>query len=325
MIYILSGCGLSLHTEYTPGFTVWMMKQLFDRESERLNSALEKYLPEGVNSIQNEIYENRNGLKANLDIHYPSAISKGDMLPTIVWVHGGAWISGKKEDISNYGKILAGHNFTVVVIDYTLAPQRQYPYQVGQLNRALEYLVRNAERLYIDPNRLFLAGDSAGANISAQYANLLYNPSYANDMGIEPLIKPEQLNGLLLYCGPYDIDMIDFNNRYSRFLEVVCKAYSGKKDFMSVPEFKLISVLNYLTPEYPPIFISGGNGDPLTPHSIEMSKRLSDLGVPVSSLFFPEEYEPKLLHEYQFNLDTDAGNLALKRSVEFIRAYSQRL
>ena len=41
-------------------------------------------------------------------------------------------------------------------------------------------------------------------------------------------------------------------------------------------------------------------------------------GVPVDSLFFPESYTPPLRHEYQFDLDSDAGRLALDRSLEFL-------
>ena len=45
---------------------------------------------------------------------------------------------------------------------------------------------------------------------------------------------------------------------------------------------------------------------------------LTKLGVRVDALFFPADYEPALPHEYQFNLDTEAGRLALDRSVAFL-------
>ncbi|MBW4095565.1 MAG: alpha/beta hydrolase fold domain-containing protein [Acidobacteria bacterium] len=46
-------------------------------------------------------------------------------LPTIVWIHGGAWISGYKEDADPYARMLAGRGFTAVSFVYTLPPERR--------------------------------------------------------------------------------------------------------------------------------------------------------------------------------------------------------
>ena len=46
-------------------------------------------------------------------------------------------------------------------------------------------------------------------------------------------------------------------------------------------------------------------------------------GVPVDTLFFPDDYAPPLAHEYQFDLDTEAGQTALERSVAFLMANSR--
>jgi acetyl esterase/lipase len=87
---------------------------------------------------------------------------------------------------------------------------------------------------------------------------------------------------------------------------------------MNDPRFAYGSVINYLTPDFPPTFISAGNGDPLLSHSLAFADVLRSRGVYVDSLFFTDDYSPALPHEYQFNLDTDAGNLALERSVKFL-------
>ncbi|MGH7493962.1 MAG: hypothetical protein ACREOO_16405 [bacterium] len=66
------------------------------------------------------------------------------------------------------------------------------------------------------------------------------------------------------------------------------------------------------------MFISAGNADPLLPQSRAFAETAASLGVHVDSLFFPHDYTPALPHEYQFNLDVDAGQLALERSVKFL-------
>jgi len=78
------------------------------------------------------------------------------------------------------------------------------------------------------------------------------------------------------------------------------------------------SVPRHITGGLPRIFISVGNRDQLAPQSYMLAEIAKAKGVPVDSLFFPESYSPSLRHEYQFDLDSDAGKLALQRSLEFL-------
>ncbi len=75
-----------------------------------------------------------------------------------------------------------------------------------------------------------------------------------------------------------------------------------------------------ITKEFPPFFISVGNADPLAPLSYGLKQRADELGIANEALFFPPDHAPPLPHEYQFNLDSEAGQLALERSVNFLSA-----
>ena len=101
-------------------------------------------------------------------------------------------------------------------------------------------------------------------------------------------------------------------------------SYSGSRDYATNQGFALASILHYVTPKFPPTFISAGNGDPLLPHSVAMADALAKEGVRVDRLFFAQEHTPTLPHEYQFNLDTDAGQLALARSLGFLSSIFPR-
>lgn len=233
-------------------------------------------------------------------------------------MHGGGWIGGSKDEVANYLRILAGNGYTVVGVDYTLAPEKTYPTPVRQVLAALAYLEKNAESLHADSSRIILAGDSAGAQIAAQTANVISVPSYAEAVGVEPSIERPRLRGVILYCGPYDIGLARPKGVLGIFVKTVLWSYSGRKDYMNYQKFARVSVINYVTPDFPPAFISVGNGDPLAPQSYALADVLAGLGVHVDSLFFPADYTPSLGHEYQFDLDTDAGRLALERSVKFL-------
>lgn len=74
--------------------------------------------------------------------------------------------------------------------------------------------------------------------------------------------------------------------------------------------------------DFPPTFITAGNADPLESQSLEFAQKLESLKVPTDSLFYDKNHQPKLPHEYQFNLDNADGRQALSRIVAFLNQYA---
>jgi len=318
---ILAGAGLLgyLALRLSPWPAALVIRLAFDHGGASTSRALEKHVPKGVSQRIDLRYDEADD-DARLDLYYPSALEGGSKaLLTVVWVHGGGWIAGGKSEIANYMRILAARGYTVAAVDYSLAPGKLYPTPVRQVNAALGYLVRNAAKLHIDPSRLVLAGDSAGAQIAAQTANLVSSAEYARTVGIAPEIARAQLQGVILHCGAYDVGRDPYDEFFS-FHKAMVWAYHGSRDFATDRRFDPFSVVRYVTPAFPPTFISAGNADPLLRSSTAFAEALAKQRVAVDSLFFPADYRPALPHEYQFNLDTDAGRQALERTVKFLTA-----
>lgn len=295
-----------------------LIRDEFQKNSAAVSKALEKYVPSGIATVENQQYR-ANDNDAYIDVFYPEGTTAAR--PTVVWVHGGAWVSGNKDNIDNYMKILASNGFTTVSVNYSIAPEHQYPLPIIQLNDALGYVKENAERLHVDPNDIMLAGDSAGSQIVAQMATAITSSSYASEMNIRPTLAASSLKGMLLNCGAYDLALPDYNGEFGGFLHTVLWAYSGSKDFLKDPNIRHASVVNYVTSDFPPTFITAGNADPLEDQSTEMAKKLQQLKVPTDTLFYPSDYTPALPHEYQFNLDVAAGKEALQHMVDFVKAH----
>lgn len=213
---------------------------------------------------------------------------------------------------------MASKGYTVVSIDYSIAPGACYPIPLRQTNKALAFLKKHAKRFHIDANHFILAGDSGGAQIAAQTACIISDSAYAKLIGIKPFIARSQLSGLLLYCGPYDVGKVKLDNDFGAFLKTVLWSYSGRKDFMNDAYFKTASVVDYVSKDFPPCYISAGNGDPLLVHSKSLSRKLQKLQVKVDTLFFESDRKPALGHEYQFTLEGTAGEQALKHSLQFL-------
>jgi acetyl esterase/lipase len=297
----------------TPWPSILVIRLLFNSMAAQASDRLKKHVPSGLVKQLDLRYDTGND--ALLDIYRP--LNLAPEAPTIVWAHGGGFVSGRRGNVANYLQILAGRGFAVANVDYTIAPSATYPTPVRQMNNALRYLDANAARLGINARRLVLAGDSAGAQIAAQLANIITSPIYSQEVGIKPSIGSDQLAAALLFCGVFELDGLKGNNGgvTGWFVHTAGWAYSGYRDWTDAPDFDRMSVARHLTNAFPPTFISAGNADPLYPQSVSMAASLRAKGVAVDSLFFPSDHKPPLGHEYQFDIDNSDGQLVLDRAV----------
>jgi acetyl esterase/lipase len=315
-----------------------LIRAFFTQNAAKMSEIMAPYAPKsGVDSVLNVAYLPDGDPKTTLDVYYPTGTDKP--LGTVVWTHGGAWISGDKANDATYFEILASHGYTVIGLDYGYGPEAKFPTAVFQINDALAFIQQNADKFHVDTTRIVMAGDSAGGNLTSQLAALITNPEYAAAMEFTPALKPSQLKGLVLNCGVYDMaSMIGDSNQMDAvhtasssqsFLQKLLTwgdttslwAYTGDRDLGTSRSIDLMSTINFVTKDFPPVYITGGNADPLTEaQSKPMAARLQKLGVSVDSLFWPADYTPALPHEYQFRLDLEAAQTALTHTLDFLEA-----
>jgi acetyl esterase/lipase len=228
--------GVALAFRFSPWPSVAVINYLFAKSGQASDARLEKHVPEGIVAQRNIAYGD--GTDEKLDIYYKSRARAAQ--PTIIWVHGGAWVAGSKEGVGNYLKVLAGHGYATVALEYSTGYGSTYPKPVEQVNAALGYLTRNAAALRMDPKHFILAGDSAGAQIMSQVAVIITNPRYAAQMKIVPTLKRDQVTAILLLSGAYDLNSFDFHGDYAWLLNPVFWAYSGSRDFLNDERFRLL-------------------------------------------------------------------------------------
>jgi acetyl esterase len=297
-------------------------RYLFDKGGIAMNETLAPHVPDGV-TTQTDISYGALPIE-KLDIHFPPGIQGSDrILPTLVWIHGGGFLSGDKNQVSNYLKIIAHAGYVVVGVNYTLSPESRHPIPVRQANAALAFLTANSAKLNLDPARIFLAGDSAGSQIAAQLGIAIAEPDFAKSLDLVPAIPLSALRGLVLHCGIYDPKLLNAEGAMAGFLKTVAWSYFGTKDINGTAVPAQFSIVRNITNNLPPLFITAGNADPLLPHSLALAQAAARANVAVDSLFFPNNYKPPLQHEYEFNLDTAAGKLALQRSLTFVDKHAR--
>ena len=108
-------------------------------------------------------YRREGGQKHKLDIYRPTG--RSGPLPVVLYVHGGGFRILSKDTHWVMALAFARRGYLVFNIDYRLAPQNPYPAAPEDAAAALAWTAENAERYGGDPGRIFLAGESAGANL----------------------------------------------------------------------------------------------------------------------------------------------------------------
>jgi acetyl esterase len=98
----------------------------------------------------------------------PATAGATEVLPVILYTHGGGWVLGDKITHDRLVREIAnGVGATVIFVDYVNAPEAKYPTQQEQAYASLLYAVEHAKELRVDASRLAIVGDSVGGHMAA--------------------------------------------------------------------------------------------------------------------------------------------------------------
>ncbi|MFN8028005.1 MAG: alpha/beta hydrolase [Acidimicrobiia bacterium] len=296
------------------------VRRQFAASGAATNQALEAHVPDDVEWWFDEPY----GTAPHevYDLYRPfDPDGTRPVLPAIVWVHGGGFVGGDKGHLRGWCCILASRGFAVVAPRYTLAPEVAYPAPVQQVVDVLGHLTRDAAAVGVDPDRIVVAGDSAGAQIAAQAAAVVADPAYADASGVVVAEGTPVPAGAVLCCGPYDLALVRPGKGLFADFETCCMwSYAGTRSFRTSRDFTTMSVVDHVSPAFPPTFVTVGNADPLAPHTESLVRALEAQGVAVEQACFAADHQPALEHEYQFDLSLADARDALARIVAFAEA-----
>lgn len=222
-------------------------------------------LPAGISECRNISY-GCHGKWNLLDVYYPDDATES--LPTIVSIHGGGYVYGTKEIYRRYGMDMARRGFAFVNFNYRLAPRWHFPTPLWDTNSVMEWICKNATRYHLDPTRIILVGDSAGAQLASQYAAIATNSAYAKTF---PMNVPEiTIRALGLNCGMYDLHAAASN------ATGIAKDYMGNGITLTDPRLR---VLDAIGPGYPAAHITTAHHDFLKDCAQPMYEFLTERGV----------------------------------------------
>jgi len=205
-----------------------------------------------------------------LDVYQPTQ-KAATARPVVLFIHGGSWNSGGKDDIlyKAIGRRLAKNGFVGVVISYRLSPQVRVPQQADDCARALAWTVAHIAEYGGDPARIVLMGHSAGGGLAALLAT-------GSDTLLAKHGLPRTAAHAVLLDDPAGLDMLDYLTKMQ---------YEGDAQYL-IPfskdpaVWRQASALYHVRAGAPPysIYIGGETYPSISSSSERFRQRLTQLG-----------------------------------------------
>ena len=198
-----------------------------------------------------------------------------DLLPTIVFFHGGGWVAGSLKSHDATCRRLANAMEAIVIsIDYRLAPEAKYPAAAEDCYAATVWASKFIENFGGDPTRLIVCGDSAGGNLAAVVALM------ARDRG-----GPTIAAHILLYpITDYNFDTASYRANGSGYILTTETMKWFWNHYLQVPEQGSEPYASPLRAELaglPPAIVLTAEYDPLRDEGNAYADKLKQAGVTV--------------------------------------------
>ena len=205
--------------------------------------------------------------------------------PLLVWVHGGAWSAGSKE---NPPMELLAYGFAMASIEYRLSGEAPFPAQIHDIKAAIRFLRGNAKKYGFDENKIILWGSSAGGHLAALAGVSDGNEALEGNLGAYTKVS-SKVRVILDYFGASNLTTIlKQSTPYGLNMRTpaLTKLY-GKPVEEATEEAELASPVFYVDRTDPPMFICHGDQDPQMPinQSIELFGKYKEAGLKVEIEF----------------------------------------
>lgn len=237
-------------------------------------------VPDGTRVLRDVAYVSGGHERQKLDLYVPAGT--GAPRPLVVWVHGGAFRAGSKDD-GGPALALLKRGYAVASLNYRLSQHALFPAQLEDCKAAVRWLRAHATEHGLDPDRIAAWGASAGGHLVAMLGTTGDTTEF--DVGPNPGVS-SRVQAVVDWFGPTDFRQM---NRQG--------AGVGRMDHDAPdsPESQLVggpiqanaakvaraNPITYVTAGDPPMLLVHGDRDPLVPYgqSVLLQEALAKAGV----------------------------------------------
>lgn len=178
--------------------------------------------------------------------------------PAIAFIHGGDWVGGNRTQMTKIIQEIASHGYVGMAVDYDLSPGVHFPVALYEGKEAIRWLRAHAAAYHVDPQRIGVAGSSAGGELAALVALTNGDNRFEGDgssRGFSSSVK-----AAIVYNGVLDLTTVrDNDESIIRYLGSSCSAQK-ELCFEASPQAQIGAAS-------PPMYIGHGNADQDVPYS----------------------------------------------------------
>lgn len=235
--------------------------------------------PAKLGTVERDVtYGIASGVELKMDVYYPKTAA--GPVPAVMYVHGGGWTAGDKQDGAGRAAIpyLQDAGFLVVSINYRLAPDFKFPAQIEDVKSAVRYLRANADKYSLDPERIGAWGGSAGGHLVSLLGVTEESDGLEGIGGYEG--ESSRVQAVVDMFGPSDLTLEFEGGAIGQALGTRVFGTSDRGSEI----LKAASPVTYISADDPPFLILHGDSDRLVPpsQSQELYDQLRSAGVPAT-------------------------------------------
>ncbi len=215
-------------------------------------------------------------------LYRPVGTAASDILPALIWYHGGGWLLG---DLDSHDvpcrRFANAARCRVIAVDYRMAPEHVFPAAVNDCAAVTKYVFDNAASLGVDPSKVAVGGDSAGGNLAAVMALMSRDgtlPPIAFQLLIYPATDMTMTTVSSTTIGP-GVPLTSATMKW--FIDYYAKGH--ETDWRASP-IRAASVAGTA-----PAMVLTCTHDPLRDEGIDYAKRLEREGVRVVHLHYSDQ------------------------------------
>ena len=270
------------------------------------------------------------------DMFYPKS-KANQKLPTIVHIHGGAYISGVKDLYTEYCQMLAQKGYCVINLEYIKGLRIGFPHPVFDFFKFYEFIEKNPEiSSHIDFGNFLLSGDSSGGHVASLIANIQTNPSLKQKF---ELTGGPDVKGCILTCpmlGVYKFKGLWPKKRFEKLVY---------KDYYNTKYKDICHNLETITNKFPPSIIISASNDFIKLHAYLYEKTAKKIDLSLehycvtsgkhlshcSIMTYPQDPESQIAHkkiqdfvEKVLNKKTKTGVISEKINKKTLKLEKQK-
>jgi acetyl esterase/lipase len=213
-------------------------------------------VPENIKVSKDLVYKETPEKTLKLDVYHLDSLSSPR--PLLVFIHGGSWKKGNKDDYRRYLVDYAAKGYVTATVAYRLSQEAIFPAQLDDVVCGIKWLKQHAKDYFIDPDKVAVIGGSAGGHLAMLAGYHADDEDYQGEC--DSSSTGAEVQAVVNLYGPVDLTT-DFAINHPSVKQLIGADYSDE----SKSAYLGCSPITHISPDDPPTLTFHGTIDDIVP------------------------------------------------------------